>query len=138
MIRKFIAAFVMIFCLSTTAFASEFIPVDGDKTRDYIKPGDIIRVDGFGMAQSNLKNFYKNHARQAARLDALRQLIEDIYGVQVEADKQNPNIVTSRISNDDKAFKLLEKNARVVDVKFFDDGACQVTMEFVFPAGWKK
>ena len=141
MFRKFIAAFVMIFFMSTTAFA-EFIPVDGDKTRDYLKDGfkvgDIVRVTGLGVAQPNWKNFYKNQLRQAAHIDAVRQFVEIIDGVQAEIDKNNPDLIISQTSHESKAFKLLEKNARVINVEFLDGGGCAVTMELVFPTDWKK
>ena len=144
MIRKLVAAFVMILfaaSLHSTAFA-EFIPVDGDKTRDYLKDGfkvgDIVRVTGLGVAQPNWKNFYKNQLRQAAHIDAVRQFVEIIDGVQAEIDKNNPDLIISQTSHESKAFKLLEKNARVINVEFLDGGGCAVTMELVFPTDWKR
>ena len=142
MIRKLVAAFVTILfaaSLHSTAFADNgFIPVDGDTKRlddGHFKAGDIIRVTGIAQASPS-DYFCKNHARQAARLDALRQLIESIDGLTPK--EEPPGKIISRISHDSKAFKLLEKHARVVDVKFFHDGACEVTMKLVFPTDWKR
>lgn len=154
MIRKLVAAFVMILfaaSLHATALAFEFIPVDGDKSRDYsktgVKAGDIIRVRGYGQAPSNWDqrdSFSKTFARQAARMDALRQLAEIVVGVHVEPNdaKDDFEHIVTRISQDSKTFKLLEKNARQIGAaRFsFDDGKliCEVTMELVFPTDWKR
>lgn len=156
MIRKLVAAFVTILfaaSLHSTAlalFVDELIPVDGDTSRDYsktgFKAGDIIRVTGEGYPPSNWDqrdNFAKTFARQAARMDALRTLAEAIDGVTVTSEAPVAELdlndrFTTRISQDSKLFKLLEKNARVVDVKFLDGGGCAVTMELVFPTDWKR
>lgn len=80
MIRKFIAAFVIIFfAATTTAFAA-----------DESKPGEVIQVKGVGQAPTNWNqrdSFAKTFARQAARMDALRNLVEKIRGVNVQVEK---------------------------------------------------
>ena len=116
MIRKFIAAFLIIFfAASTTAFAA-------DETK-------IIRVMGNGQAPSNWDqrdSFAKTFARQTARMDALRTLAE------VLDDGK------SKLSQDSEVFKLLGKNARQVGyAKFYADATCEVIMEVVVPASWK-
>ena len=149
MIRKLVAAFVMILfaaSLHSMAFAAAtgYFPVDGDGSTTYtdgnFKAGDILRVEGCGFGLENWdKNdsFYKTFARQAARMEALHQLVEMIDGLKFEYDESG-YISTTRISQDSKTFKLLEKNARVIDVKFLDGGGCAVTMEVVFPTDWHK
>ena len=135
MIRKLVAAFVMILfaaSLHSTALAFE--------------PGDVFRETGVGQAPSNWDqrdSFSKTFARQAARMDALRNLAEIVSIIHIESTTTLVNdlevvsdYVKSTLSQDDKAFKLLEKNARVVDVKFLDNGKCQVTMELTIPADW--
>ncbi len=143
MIRKFIAAFVLIFFAATsTVFA---VTINGVSCEDFyakneLKAGDVIRSEGIGVGPQNWNNqdnFYKTFARQAARMDALRQIVEEVDGVVIEEDRKNPNIIISHISQDGKAFKLFEKNARVIDVKFLDGGGCAVTVECVVPADWK-
>lgn len=138
MIRKFIAAFVIIFfAASTTAFAAD-------------EP-KVIQMTGDGQAPSNWDAracFAKTFARQAARMDALRQLAETLIRPYVETKntivetKVVQDYVRVTLSHDNKVFKLLEKNARQVgDAKFSfgDDGLlyCKVTMEVVVPADWK-
>ena len=141
MIRKFIAVFVLIFfAASTTAFA-EFIPVDGDKTREYLKAGDIIRVEGVGLGPKNCDkqdSFYKIFARQAARMDALRQFVEEIGGVYIEENKNNPKILTARTSHDNKMFELITKHARQVEGRSLENGGYSVTMELKIPDDWVK
>ena len=154
MIRKLVAAFVMILfaaSLHSTAFA-EFIPVDGDTKRlddGNFKAGDIIRETGYGQAPSNWDqrdSFSKTFARQAARIDALRNFVQLIAIInffnstmRVNADdKMDSDYLKITLSQDSKTFKLIEKNARVVGVKFLDDGVCEVTMEIVFPTDWHK
>lgn len=127
MIRKLVAAFVMILfaaSLHSTALAFE--------------PGKVIRVAGLGAPPKNFDpkdSYAKTFARQAAQLDALRQLVELIDGV--DPKEESPGKIVTRISQDNKVFKLLEKNARVIDVKFLDGGGCAVDMELVFPTDWK-
>ena len=128
MIRKFIAAFVIIFfAASTTVFAAD-------------EP-KVIQMTGDGQAPSNWDqrdSFAKTFARQAARMDALVKLAEYIGGIYVHSDDSK---ITTRISHDNKTFELLTKHARQVgDAKFSfgDDGIlyCEVTMEVVVPADW--
>ncbi|MBQ4402812.1 MAG: hypothetical protein II857_00180 [Selenomonadaceae bacterium] len=138
MIRKFIAAFVIIFfAASTTAFAAA-----------ETKSGEVVhRVTGIGQAPTNWDqrdSFAKTFARQAARINALLNLVEAIDGIILETKTVGGiEIITTQIPQNSKAFKLLEKNARQVgDTKFYfyDDGSssCEVTMEVAVPADWKK
>ncbi len=131
MIRKFIAAFVIIFfAASTTAFAA-------DETK-------IIRVMGNGQAPSNWDqrdSFAKTFARQAARMDALLLLAEDVGVIHIQSTP-SLNYVKTELIHDSKIFKLPEKNARQVGeakFSFGNDGTlyCEVTMELVVPADWK-
>ena len=138
MIRKFIAAFMIIFFSATTAFAAEI-------------DGNVIRVTGTGYPPSNWNqqdSFAKTFARQAARMDALRGLVAtleykvnqlDIRSTFVMKDFElTEDKLVIRISQDSQAFKLLEKNTRQVgNASFSEDGACTVTMEIILPANWK-
>ena len=135
MIRKFIAAFMIIFFAATTALAAE----------NELKAGDVIQVTGIGIQPENFNpndSFAKTFARQVARMDALRQLAEVINGINVEWDDEKDYIKTW-LPHDSKGFKLLERNARAVgDVKFYfsDKGrlVCEVTMELIVPDDWKE
>lgn len=140
MFRKFIAAFVTILfaaSIHTTALAT-------DEPELNLKSVEVIKATGYGTAPSNWDqrdSFAKTFARQAARIDALRNIAEMLSGVTLEEDNQNSHIITTRISHDSKVFKLLEKHARVIDLKFrFNDEGkltCDVVMELVVPADWK-
>ena len=81
MIRKFIAAFVLIlFVSSATAFANTWT-----ESSDYEK--GIIRVTGIGFGPHNWDkqdSFYKTFARQVARMDALRCLVENLIDFSVD------------------------------------------------------
>ena len=132
MIRKFIAVFVLIFfAASTTAFATE----------KEIKAGDVIQVTGVGAGPENWDkqdSFYKKFARQAARMDALRQLVEQIGGIYIEENKNNPKIITTRTSHDNKMFELITKHARQVEGRALEKGNYSVTMELKIPDDWVK
>ena len=145
MIRKIIAVCMIIFftaAIPATVFAeSESIPIDGDETNDYLKASDIIRATGHGMPPSNLDkrdSFAKTFAREAARLDALRQFLDS----RISSDssgiwKGEPKIITWKTLHDNKIFKLIKNHARQVgNAKFSDDGLCEVIMEVVVPADW--
>ena len=129
MIRKFIAAFMIIFFSATTAFAAD-------------KP-IVLTETGIGSAPSNWNqrdSFAKTFTRQAARMDALRKLAEGVNGVTVEWE-EDKDWISARIPHDSKGFKLLEKNARQIgDVKFYFDNEgkliCEVTMELIIPADY--
>ena len=125
MIRKFIVVCVLILFVSSSAFAAN-------------EP-KVWRVTGMGVPPSNWDqhdSFAKTFARQAARMDALRQLAEIVNGVHIERDDEKDYFKTW-VLHDSKVFKLLEKNARQVGKARFEDGVCYVDMEVVVPADWK-
>lgn len=129
MIRKIIAACMIIFfaaTIHTTAFAA--------------KEPKVIQATGMYFIEPNCDqrdSFVKTFARQTARMDAIRNLVETIGKIKFEKVNGNPNIIRTRTSHDSKAFQFVAKHARVVDVKFHSDGTCEVTMEVVVPADWK-
>ena len=141
MIRKFIAAFVLIlFVSSATAFANTWT-----ESSDYEK--GIIRVTGIGFGPHNWDkqdSFYKTFARQVARMDALRCLVENL--IDFSVDKSTTvgdldlgiDLIRTAINPDDKVFKLLEMNARQVGKARFEDGVCEVDMELILPSDWKE
>ena len=150
MIRKFIAAFVLMFIVSSSAFAADEAKVIQVTAADEPK---VIQVTGYGIPPSNWDardSFVKTFARQAARMDALRNLAEAIGTIHVQTKTTfdpdgnlEKDIVKTELIHDSKVFKLLTKNARQVgDAKFSfgDDGSlmCEVTMEVVVPADWGK
>ena len=141
MIRKFIAAFVIIFFVSSaTAFANTWT-----ESSDYEK--GIIRVTGIGAGPHNWDkhdSFYKTFARQVARMDALRLLVENLIDSRADATTTIEDLritdlkIITEVNPDDKVFKLLETNARQVGKARFEDGVCEVDMELILPSDWKE
>ena len=148
MIRKFIAAFALIFFMaSTTAFAADetkVVTFDGvtvEYPKDFsdsttMKDGVLFAYGAcFGPSNWDKQDsFYKTFARQAARITALRNLAEEIGGVYVKSESKvvELNLVNSLVEStlfqNSEAFKLLEKNARVIDVNFLEGGFCMLFM----------
>ena len=113
-----------------------------------IKPGSVIRVTGSGIGPTNLDkqdSFYKTYARQAARMDALRNLSETITGIEISSESTFSDQVLgewklkTKVVHDQKSFKLIKESARQVgETKFYDNGVCEVTVELIIPADWKE
>ena len=140
MIRKFIAACVLIlFVSSATAFANAW------ESSDYEK--GIIRVTGEGVGPHNWDkqdSFYKTFARQVARMEALRQLVEILIAPKADATTTIEDLMITdlkiimELNPDDKVFKIIETNARQVGKARFEDGVCEVDMELILPSDWKE
>lgn len=127
MFKKFfvaLAVMIFIFSASTAATAAK---------------GDVITVtgsaDGPSGANSN-GSFYRSFARQAAKLDALCQLVELTLGVQVDSvatqDEDGKTIsdkVQSKTTFDEKFWSQHFSKIEIVNVKFLSDGGCEVTMK---------
>lgn len=67
-------------------------------------------------------------ACRAAKADALRRLLEQVYGVQVDSQTTVRDFVTE---NDEIRTKTegFIRNARIVKERSLDDGSCEVTLE---------
>jgi len=79
-------------------------------------------VDAYSKAQKKLM------AKRAARLDAIRNLAETIYGTSVDSD----TVVEDMVVKSDKIKTRLEaliRGATEIDHQFHDDGSAEVTME---------
>jgi len=127
MIRKFIAVFMMIFFATSTAFAAEKIKTGEDWDKG------LIVVEGNAVGQVTLKEyprFYKNYARQGARIDALRQLAETIKPITFLTVAYNDNVIRTKISFEEPFMKIIEMGAKQIgDVIFNTDyGICTVYM----------
>lgn len=124
MIRKFIAAFVIIFfAASTTAFA--------DASIDWER--GVIRVTGNALGPINLDvrdSFYKNLARQGARLDAFA-ITAELINSQMEliaAQSDIPNVGDGMVRTS-MEFEFPQGQVRQIDTKVYEDGICEVTLE---------
>ena len=139
MIRKFVAAFALMFLVTSTAFANSWSDgTDWDK--------GIVRVKGIGAGLHNgdkQGSFYRSQAREAARLDAIRNFVEEFNGTNAKPKNHYASSNHGRIklsfSHRNRAFKLLKKSTlRVEHVRFYEDGSCEVDLEIILPSDWKK
>ena len=92
----------------------------------------VIRVTGNGVGKAQYKNNpaqYKVTARQAARMDAQRKLVEYIGGVQVTAESSMNDLALENDSVKTRAQGLVKNAIDVGDPRFDADGICEVTME---------
>lgn len=150
MIRKFFAAFTLIFFMTNpTALAAENYPsilVSFEGVTAEFKYGkygypntvqekDILFAIGEAMGPRNWNkrdNFYKTFARQATRIAALRNLAEAMSGLKVEHFsnfKEGIDKLRTTLIHNSKVFKLLEENARQVGNATFDEeGICTIFM----------
>lgn len=89
-----------------------------------------LTVIGIGAPPAEAENEAqaKLLACNAARMDAYRQLLEEIKGVQIDARTTVNDLVTRNdvVRTHSEGFV---KNAKIVKQEEADDGACQVTMQ---------
>lgn len=146
MIRKFIAAFALMFLvMSSTALAEEIDWDKAEKINYRVKFDPItrtLRAKGIGMPPGDYKAFYKSnywiYAIQVARMDALTGMAEALGGVIIEKKiEDGKEIVVSKMSHDSEVFKFLEQNARQIYVTYYEDSTVELTMEVIVPEGWE-
>ena len=125
MFKKFFAALaVMIFIFSATptkTFAGEHT-------------GEVIEVAGIGMKPIGAKSngsFYRSFARQVAKLDAMRNLAEQVQPVKIKVQEglTVSDKITTDLSLNEKFWNEYFSKVEVVGVKFKSDGSCEVTMQ---------
>ena len=97
----------------------------------------VITAVGYSEIPKDLlkSNFARSRARQFAKINAMRNLVETIDGVYIESNVEmvgkkvsSEKIISSCNTSELKRLGKL-KGAKVVDVKFLDDGDCKVKME---------
>ena len=122
----FLTAFIV--STSTPAFAQNNL--DWEK--------GVIRVAGLAAGpqiSNNTGNFSRKYSQEAAKLDALRILNENIAGLIIEnfdgADEfQVEESNTIKLFTDDITISaIVAKGARLINSTFFTDNTCEVTME---------
>ena len=122
MIRKFIAAFVLALFMSSTAFADAVI--------DW--KDNVIRVTGNALGPPHLDkrdSFYKNLARQGARLDAFRNIAELISSMTKTAAYFSDDYLSDDVIKTSMDFEFIPGQVRQTAIKFEEDGVCTVTLE---------
>ena len=127
--RKKLAAFLTGTVFALTALASTVFASPDQGEIDWEK--GVVRATGLGAGKSTEKRvgLARAQALRAARMDAERNLAEQIEGVQVTADSSirdlelEYDIVKTHV-------EAIIKNMRVVgEPKFYEDGTCEVTLE---------
>jgi len=127
MLKKFcsvLAAMIFIFSATTSATAAK---------------SDVITVTGVAVGPSGANpngSFYRSFARQAAKLDALCQLVELTLGVQIDSvatQDEDGKIISDKVQSkttfDEKFWSKHFSKIEIVNVKFLSDGGCEVTMK---------
>ena len=112
----------MMSILSVTAFAAES-EVDWEK--------GVIRAVGMAAGKSGEKrvNLAKAQARRAARMDAERNLAEQIRGVQVTAESSMKDLELEYDTVKTAVAALIKNMQEVGEPKFYDDGVCEIVLE---------
>lgn len=125
--KLFALVFAALLVMSATSFAEAIQATSiGSGTLE------TIQETGYGigpMGANPKSSLYKTYARQAARLDALRLLIADVGGMDVELIDDNPERTTSHVTS--KQLKQLKNIRQVGEAKFDEDGICSITLEIV-------
>ncbi|MBR4904589.1 MAG: hypothetical protein IKZ53_07935 [Selenomonadaceae bacterium] len=92
----------------------------------------VIRVVGSGVGKAKYKNNpgqYRLTAHQAARMDAQRQLVEYVEGVQVTADASMSDMALEYDAVRTHTQGLVKNAVEVGTPTYISDGVCEVTME---------
>ena len=116
-----ILAFVMSI-MAATAFAAND-GVDWEK--------GVVRATGIaaGKAGERRFNLARAQARRAARMDAERNLAEQIRGVQVTAESSLKDLALEYDYVQTAVTALIKNMQEVGDPKFYDDGVCEIVLE---------
>ena len=126
--KLFALIFVALLMTTSSVSAKDESFFDGYLDYDIDAENKIISTIGYGWGPkgSTLKDsFSKTYARQAARLDALRSLAEEIQGVDVEPSM---SILDAKVHI---SSTVLKKAWQVGDAEFIQDGdqiVCRVKM----------
>lgn len=124
-------------CLTvlTLLFAmTAFVMAEG--TTDWGK--GIIRVTGSGVGKAKYKNNpgqYRLTARQAARMDAQRKLVDYVEGVKVTAESSMSDFALEYDVVKTQSQGLVKNAVEVGEPTYISDGVCEVTMELQLYGG---
>lgn len=141
--RKNILITMVIYCCIIPGFTGSLMlsrDTDGAPGLDYIEEiGEeasmnwttkALRVKGNGFGPEKIKNPGRRKilAKRAAKVDAYRNLVEVIKGVQVTSATSVEDMMLESDTIKTRTAGML-KGARVVDVTYTNDGGCEITME---------
>ncbi len=90
----------------------------------------VLRVTGNGFGPERIKSLGRRKilAKRAARLDAFRNILEAVKGVQVTSTTSVKDMMleNDRINSDAQG---MVKGMRVVNLSYTEDGGCEMTVE---------
>ena len=91
----------------------------------------VVRATGMAAGKAGEKriNLAKAQARRAARMDAERNLAEQIKGVQVTAESSMKDLELEYDSVRTTVEALIKNMQEVGEPKFYDDGVCELVLE---------
>lgn len=89
-----------------------------------------LRIKGYGYGPENVKHLGRRKilTKRAAKVDAYRNLVEVIKGVQVTSNSRVEDMMLESDSIQTKTRGML-KGMKVVDVTYSHDGGCEITVE---------
>lgn len=141
--RKNIFIMIVMFCFILPGFTESLMlsrDTDSEPGMDYIEEiGDeasmnwttkTMRVKGYGFGPENVKQLGRRKllAKRAAQIDAYRNLVEMIKGVQVTAKTSVRDMMLESDAIQTRTRGML-KGMEVKEVNYTKDGACEITVE---------
>ena len=119
----FVTMLLFALAMSTVAFAAPENGVDWER--------GVVRATGVGAGKSKDRSkihIYRAQSKRAATMDAQRNLAEIVQGVQVTSESSIKDLEL-QYDNVRTRVDTIIRGMREVDVEYFDDGTCQVTLE---------
>ncbi len=140
--KKFLALmFAVLLVTASSVSAKDESFFDDYLEYDIDAENKIISTIGFGYSQKGVTlkdSFCKTYTRQAARLDALRNLAKEIQGVEIEVStpiRGNKAITEEEIIKTHILSTVIKKAWQIGDAEFIEDGdqvVCRVKMATTF------
>lgn len=128
------AIFLISFCLNFSA-------QDLDNTLEYIEKQDsgrvemnwtkkVLRVKGYGFGPKNIQSLGQRKllARRAALVEAYRNTLESVKGIQVTSTTTVKNLMLES-DNIKTRTEGMVRGAKILAINYRKDGSCEVTLE---------
>lgn len=119
----FVTMLLFALAMSTVALAAPENGVDWER--------GVVRATGVGAGKSKDRSkihIYRAQSKRAATMDAQRNLAEIVQGVQVTSESSIKDLEL-QYDNVRTRVDTIIRGMREVDVEYFEDGTCQVTLE---------
>lgn len=141
MLRRFLVVFfITVFTSLGVAYADLFD--GGNQVVESLGTGEVnwsanaIRAVGSGAPSSDAPNVAvaRLGAERAAKLDAMRNLLETVKGVRIDSQTTVVNFTTQSDTINSRVEGIV-KGARVVKTRYLSDGGVEVIVEMPIPGG---